>query len=243
MIGRPGGSRPLAAAVSLMRIVFLTGIWPPDVGGPATHGPEFSRFLVERGHEVVVVTMGDGEPAVQAVRGGRRLAVAPFPGSLRPRAPRSLRAGRGARTSSTRPRRTPPRASRPRCRTHAARRQARLRPGLRAGAPLRALRRDARGVSAARPAAGRGAEARSYAGASPRRRDRRPERLPRARSPTAGASTRARSSVLPNPRPGARRRAASARRPARSSSSAGSRAQKDLDVAIAPSPGCRRHGS
>ena len=48
-----------------MRIVFLTGIWPPDVGGPATHGPEFSRFLVERGHDVVVVTMGDGDPAVR----------------------------------------------------------------------------------------------------------------------------------------------------------------------------------
>lgn len=47
-----------------MRIVFLTGIWPPDVGGPATHGPEFSRFLVDRGHDVVVITMGDGEPAV-----------------------------------------------------------------------------------------------------------------------------------------------------------------------------------
>jgi glycosyltransferase involved in cell wall biosynthesis len=48
-----------------MRIVFLTGIWPPDVGGPATHGPEFSQFLVDRGHGVVVVTMGDGEPAVR----------------------------------------------------------------------------------------------------------------------------------------------------------------------------------
>lgn len=46
-----------------MRIVFLTGIWPPDVGGPATHGPDFSRFLVARGHAVRVVTMGDGEPA------------------------------------------------------------------------------------------------------------------------------------------------------------------------------------
>ena len=46
-----------------MRIAFLTGIWPPDVGGPATHGPDFSRFLVERGHRVHVVTMGDGEPA------------------------------------------------------------------------------------------------------------------------------------------------------------------------------------
>lgn len=48
-----------------MRIVFLTGIWPPDVGGPATHGPDFSRFLTERGHRVVVVTMGDGEPSVR----------------------------------------------------------------------------------------------------------------------------------------------------------------------------------
>ena len=46
-----------------MRIAFLTGIWPPDVGGPATHGPDFSRFLVGRGHAVHVVTMGDGEPA------------------------------------------------------------------------------------------------------------------------------------------------------------------------------------
>jgi glycosyltransferase involved in cell wall biosynthesis len=46
-----------------MRIAFLTGIWPPDVGGPATHGPDFARFLVARGHSVRVVTMGDGEPA------------------------------------------------------------------------------------------------------------------------------------------------------------------------------------
>ena len=46
-----------------MRIAFLTGIWPPDVGGPATHGPDFSRFLSGRGHHVHVVTMGDGEPS------------------------------------------------------------------------------------------------------------------------------------------------------------------------------------
>jgi glycosyltransferase involved in cell wall biosynthesis len=45
-----------------MRIAFLTGIWPPDVGGPATHGPDFARFLTARGHTVHVVTMGDGEP-------------------------------------------------------------------------------------------------------------------------------------------------------------------------------------
>ena len=101
-----------------MRIAFLTGIWPPDVGGPATHGPDFSRFLVGRGHEVHVVTMGDGEPTerpceVEVV--SRRLpfplrygAVALARRARRPRAP----------TSSTRPRRTRP----PRRRSAAARR-------------------------------------------------------------------------------------------------------------------------
>ena len=45
-----------------MRILLLPGIWPPDVGGPATHGPDFARFLVARGHRVHVVTMADGPP-------------------------------------------------------------------------------------------------------------------------------------------------------------------------------------
>lgn len=77
-----------------MRIAFLTGIWPPDVGGPATHGPDFARFLTGRGHEVHVVTMGDGEPAerpceVEVV--SRRL---PFPlryGQVAARGARSAR--------------------------------------------------------------------------------------------------------------------------------------------------------
>jgi glycosyltransferase involved in cell wall biosynthesis len=63
-----------------MRIVFLTGIWPPDVGGPATHGPDFARFLRDRGHDVHVVTMADGEPTdrpvpVTAVARGRPFVV------------------------------------------------------------------------------------------------------------------------------------------------------------------------
>lgn len=45
-----------------MHILLLPGIWPPDVGGPATHGPDFARFLVARGHAVRVVTMADAEP-------------------------------------------------------------------------------------------------------------------------------------------------------------------------------------
>jgi glycosyltransferase involved in cell wall biosynthesis len=50
-----------------MRVVFLTGIWPPDVGGPATHGPDFAAFLRDRGHEIQVVTMGDEKPTERPV--------------------------------------------------------------------------------------------------------------------------------------------------------------------------------
>ncbi len=62
-----------------MRLTFLTGIWPPDVGGPATHGPELARFLVARGHEVVVVTMGDGEPAERPCEVVVVSRASPFP--------------------------------------------------------------------------------------------------------------------------------------------------------------------
>ena len=46
---RPAGR--LARPLLPMRILMLSGIWPPDVGGPATHGPDFARFLAGRGHE------------------------------------------------------------------------------------------------------------------------------------------------------------------------------------------------
>ena len=63
-----------------MRIVFLTGIWPPDVGGPATHAPDLARFLRDRGHDVRVVTMGDAEPTdrpvpIRSVPRGRPFVV------------------------------------------------------------------------------------------------------------------------------------------------------------------------
>jgi glycosyltransferase involved in cell wall biosynthesis len=72
--------RATAAYDSPMRAVFLTGIWPPDVGGPATHGPDFAAFLRDRGHAVEVVTMSDGEPTerpvpVHAVGRGRPFVV------------------------------------------------------------------------------------------------------------------------------------------------------------------------
>jgi glycosyltransferase involved in cell wall biosynthesis len=62
-----------------MRVVFLTGIWPPDVGGPATHGPDFARFLRDRGHDVRVVTMGDAQPAERPVPVVSISRARPFP--------------------------------------------------------------------------------------------------------------------------------------------------------------------
>jgi glycosyltransferase involved in cell wall biosynthesis len=51
-----------------MRILLVTGIWPPDVGGPATHGPELARFLAARGHEVTALTMADVPPTEHPCR-------------------------------------------------------------------------------------------------------------------------------------------------------------------------------
>ena len=46
-----------------MRVLVVSGIWPPDVGGPASHAPDVSRFLHRRGHDVEVVTTAASPPA------------------------------------------------------------------------------------------------------------------------------------------------------------------------------------
>jgi glycosyltransferase involved in cell wall biosynthesis len=45
-----------------MRILIVSGIWPPDVGGPASHAPELADFLRGRGHEVEAVTTARAAP-------------------------------------------------------------------------------------------------------------------------------------------------------------------------------------
>ena len=45
-----------------MNVLIVTGIWPPDVGGPASHAPELAAFLQSRGHGVEVVTTADVPP-------------------------------------------------------------------------------------------------------------------------------------------------------------------------------------
>ncbi|HZQ65136.1 MAG TPA: glycosyltransferase family 4 protein [Gaiellaceae bacterium] len=51
-----------------MQVVVVSGIWPPDVGGPATHASELAAYLHDQGHAVEVVTTA-----------GRPPAPAPFP--------------------------------------------------------------------------------------------------------------------------------------------------------------------
>ena len=135
-----------------MRIIVLPGIWPPDVGGPATHGPELARFLIGRGHAVQVVTMASAPPTerpcpVTTIDRGR-----PFPRSLRraDAARRSVPLAAGRRRLRIGHLRRGRRGERRRA--PAARREARLRPGVRARPPLGPLRRDARGVPARRAA-------------------------------------------------------------------------------------------
>ena len=48
-----------------MRVVVVTGIWPPDAGGPASHAPALATFLQDRGHAVEVVTTANAEPAAR----------------------------------------------------------------------------------------------------------------------------------------------------------------------------------
>ena len=43
----------------------MSGIWPPDPGGPASHAPSLADFLASRGHGVEVVTTADAEPAAR----------------------------------------------------------------------------------------------------------------------------------------------------------------------------------
>ena len=49
-----------------MRVVVVSGIWPPDVGGPASHAPDVAAFLLSRGHRVEVVTTAVRAPQPRA---------------------------------------------------------------------------------------------------------------------------------------------------------------------------------
>jgi glycosyltransferase involved in cell wall biosynthesis len=42
-----------------LRILIVTGIFPPDIGGPATYVPQIARALASGGHQVKVLTLSD----------------------------------------------------------------------------------------------------------------------------------------------------------------------------------------
>jgi glycosyltransferase involved in cell wall biosynthesis len=58
-LARGGGCGPL-------KVLVVSGIWPPDVGGPASHAPEVAAFLREHGHEVEAAITADAEPPPEA---------------------------------------------------------------------------------------------------------------------------------------------------------------------------------
>src|SRR5438309_9555358 len=45
-----------------MKVLVISGMWPPDVGGPASHAPEVCEYLLAHGHSVASMTMADREP-------------------------------------------------------------------------------------------------------------------------------------------------------------------------------------
>ena len=51
-----------------MKVVVVSGIWPPDVGGPASHAPALAESLLSAGHGVEVVTTAEAPPEARAYR-------------------------------------------------------------------------------------------------------------------------------------------------------------------------------
>jgi glycosyltransferase involved in cell wall biosynthesis len=51
------GDKPLTT--HCLNVLIVTGIFPPDIGGPATYVPTMASELVKRGHKLTVVTLSD----------------------------------------------------------------------------------------------------------------------------------------------------------------------------------------
>jgi glycosyltransferase involved in cell wall biosynthesis len=49
-----------------VKVLIVSGIWPPDVGGPASHAPELAEFLTAHGHRVEVVTTAESAPSPES---------------------------------------------------------------------------------------------------------------------------------------------------------------------------------
>jgi glycosyltransferase involved in cell wall biosynthesis len=49
-----------------MNVLLISGIYPPDIGGPATNIPIFAEYLISKNHSVTVITLkkSDAEPQI-----------------------------------------------------------------------------------------------------------------------------------------------------------------------------------
>jgi glycosyltransferase involved in cell wall biosynthesis len=52
-------TRDKPLATRCLKVLMITGIFPPDIGGPATYVPIMSNELVKRGNQITVVTLSD----------------------------------------------------------------------------------------------------------------------------------------------------------------------------------------
>lgn len=50
-----------SAAKANLKIQFVTGIFPPDIGGPATYIPNVALALTQLGHQVAILTLSDAD--------------------------------------------------------------------------------------------------------------------------------------------------------------------------------------
>jgi|SRR3989344_3459666 len=53
-----------------MRIVIATGIFPPDIGGPATYSKLLAEELIKHGHKITIVTYGEHESRIRNYESG-----------------------------------------------------------------------------------------------------------------------------------------------------------------------------
>ena len=97
---RRGAERGEPGARAL-KVLVVSGIWPPDVGGPASHAPDVAAFLRERGHDVEVVVTADA-PAAPSLPRALDLAIAAQGRRAMPSRRRVIAARARRPTSSTR---------------------------------------------------------------------------------------------------------------------------------------------
>jgi len=62
-----------------VKVVVVSGIWPPDVGGPASHAPALADALLAAGHAVEVVTTAVAAPEARVYRVGWVSRTRPAP--------------------------------------------------------------------------------------------------------------------------------------------------------------------